>query len=156
MKKQRLSERLMIEKVGIALAICLVFLLNVQFLNAQNSTINVRGVVTDGSGEPIIGASVVQKGNTSRGTDLTGGSYWYKRCTTYNVFNRPYGKGQQGSQAFEYKVNKHNIFWPVPNSAITANNKADLRQNFGYDGYSDQIPMWTNWEEAVADEGGSN
>lgn len=90
------------------------------------------------------------------GTDLTGGSYWYKRCTTYNVFNRPYGKGQQGSQAFEYKVNKHNIFWPVPNSAITANNKADLRQNFGYDGYSDQIPMWTNWEEAVADEGGSN
>lgn len=62
MKKQRLSERLMIEKVGIALAICLVFLLNVQFLNAQNSTINVRGVVTDGSGEPIIGASVVQKG----------------------------------------------------------------------------------------------
>ena len=90
------------------------------------------------------------------GTDLTGGSYWYKRCTTYNVFNRPYGKGQQGSQAFEYKVNKHNIFWPVPNSAITANNKADLRQNFGYDGYSDQIPMWTNWEEAVADEGRSN
>ena len=74
MKKQRLSERLMIEKVGIALAICLVFLLNVQFLNAQNSTINVRGVVTDGSGEPIIGASVVQKGNTSRGTitDLDG------------------------------------------------------------------------------------
>ncbi|MEA4887569.1 MAG: TonB-dependent receptor [Bacteroides graminisolvens] len=64
----------MIEKVGIALAICLVFLLNVQFLNAQNSTINVRGVVTDGSGEPIIGASVVQKGNTSRGTitDLDG------------------------------------------------------------------------------------
>lgn len=74
MKKQRLSERLMIEKVGIALAICLVFLLNVQFLNAQNSTINVRGVVIDGSGEPIIGASVVQKGNTSRGTitDLDG------------------------------------------------------------------------------------
>lgn len=64
----------MIEKVGITLAICLVFLLNVQFLNAQNSTINVKGVVTDAAGEPVIGASVVQKGNTNHGTitDLGG------------------------------------------------------------------------------------
>ena len=86
------------------------------------------------------------------GTDLNGGSYWYRRCTTYNVFNHPYGKGQQGSQTFEYKINKHNLFWPVPNSAITANNQGKLRQNYGYDGYDDSIPMWTNWEEAVADE----
>lgn len=86
------------------------------------------------------------------GTDLSGGSYWFKRCTTYNVFNRPYGKGSQGNQTFEYKVNKHNLFWPVPNSAITANNKAQLRQNYGYDGYDAGIPMWTRWEDAVADE----
>lgn len=86
------------------------------------------------------------------GTDLNGGSYWFRRCTTYNVFNRECGKGSQGSQTFEYKVNKHNIFWPVPNSAITANNKADLRQNYGYDGYSESIPMWTSWEDAEADE----
>ena len=86
------------------------------------------------------------------GTDLNGGSYWYRRCTTYNVFNHPYGKGQQGNQTYEYKVNKHNLFWPVPNSAITANNMGKLRQNYGYDGYDDSIPMWTNWEEAVADE----
>lgn len=86
------------------------------------------------------------------GTDLSGGSYWYKRCTRYNVFNRECGKGSQGSQTFEYKVNKHNIFWPVPNSAITANTNAQLRQNYGYDGYSDTIEMFTNWEDAVADE----
>ena len=30
--------------------------------------------------------------------------------------------------------------------------KGQLRQNFGYDGYSESIPMWTNWEDAVADE----
>jgi len=86
------------------------------------------------------------------GTDLNGGSYWYRRCTTYNVFNHDYGKGQQGNQTFEYKINKHNLFWPVPNSAITANNQGVLRQNYGYDGYDDSIKMWTNWEEAVADE----
>jgi hypothetical protein len=86
------------------------------------------------------------------GTDLNGGSYWYRRCVNYNVFNHDYGKGQQGNQTFEYKINKHNLFWPVPNSAITANNKGTLRQNYGYDGYNENIPMFTNWEDAVADE----
>lgn len=90
------------------------------------------------------------------GTDLNGGSYWFKRCTRYNVFNQPYGKGTSGPQNFEYKINKHNMFWPVPNSAITANNKAQLRQNFGYDGYDANVPMFTDWKEAVADEDSAN
>lgn len=34
--------------------------------------------------------------------------------------------------------------------------KGQLRQNYGYDGYSDDIPMWTNWEDAVADEEKTN
>lgn len=42
-------------------------LLNVQFLNAQSSTINVKGVVNDAMG-PVIGASVVEKGNATNGT----------------------------------------------------------------------------------------
>ncbi len=83
------------------------------------------------------------------GTDLNGGSYWFKRCTRYSLFNR----GPILSKVnLNYQVDKHNIFWPVPNSAITANIGAPLRQNFGYDGYDANIPMWTNWEEAVADE----
>ena len=90
------------------------------------------------------------------GTDLNGGSYWFKRCTTYNVFNRACGKGVSGNQSFEYKINKHNLFWPVPNSAITANNKAKLRQNFGYDGYDESTPMFTNYEDAIADEDTAN
>ena len=51
-----------------------------------------------------------------------------------------------------YQVNKHNLFWPIPNSAITVNIGAKLRQNYGYDGYDDSIEMWTNWEDAAADE----
>lgn len=51
-----------------------------------------------------------------------------------------------------YQVDKRNLFWPIPNSAITANTGARLRQNYGYDGYDEAIPMFTNWEEAVADE----
>lgn len=86
------------------------------------------------------------------GTDLNGGSYWYRRCTHYNIFNHSYGKGQQGNQSFEYKINKHNLFWPVPNDAMTSNTGAQLRQNFGYTGYDDSVPMFTNYEDAIADE----
>lgn len=83
------------------------------------------------------------------GTDLNGGSYWFKRCTRYSIFNH----GTILSKVnLNYQVDKHNLFWPVPNSAITANIGAKLRQNYGYDGYDDSAVMWTNWEEAVADE----
>lgn len=37
------------------------------FLGAQNSTIKVKGVVNDAMG-PVIGASIVEKGNTGNGT----------------------------------------------------------------------------------------
>lgn len=35
---------------------------------------------------------------------------------------------------------------------ITANIEGQLRQNYGYDGYDDSVEMFTNWEDAVADE----
>lgn len=66
MKRQRLFEGLGL-KVYVALAISLALLLNVQFLNAQGSTFNVKGVVNDALG-PVIGASVVEKNNTTNGT----------------------------------------------------------------------------------------
>jgi len=84
------------------------------------------------------------------GTDLSGGSYWYRRCTNYSLFN--HGAIISNSTSLNYQVNKHNLFWPIPNSAITANIGADLRQNYGYDGYDNSIAMWDNWEDAVADE----
>ena len=34
----------------------------------QKSTVTVKGVVKDANGEPIIGATVVEKGNSSNGT----------------------------------------------------------------------------------------
>ena len=87
------------------------------------------------------------------GTDLNGGSYWFKRCTRYSIFNRgPIFSGKE----LNYQVDKRNLFWPVPNSAIIANIGATLRQNYGYDGYDASVPMFTNWEEAVADEDKTN
>lgn len=84
------------------------------------------------------------------GTDKHGGSYWFRRLTTYSLFNN--GPIQSNGVSLNYQVNKRNLFWPVPNSAITANNKAKLRQNYGYDGYDATIPMWDDWQKAVASE----
>ena len=87
------------------------------------------------------------------GTDLNGGSYWYKRTTRYNIFNHG---SIISNKELNYRVDKRNLFWPVPNSAITANIGAPLRQNYGYDGYDDSVFMFDNWEDAVADEETAN
>ena len=42
--------------------------------------------------------------------------------------------------------------WPIPEKEITANNKGQLWQNYGYTGYDANIPVWDNWEDAVADQ----
>ena len=67
MEKLKASQRRELSKVLYTLSICMALLLNVQFLNAQSSKINVKGVVSDAMG-PVIGASVVEKGNTVNGT----------------------------------------------------------------------------------------
>lgn len=86
------------------------------------------------------------------GTTLTGGSYWYQRCVKYSIYNRGYTIASGNATALNYTIDKRNLFWPVPNSAITANNKAALAQNYGYDGYNTSIQIWDNWQDAVADE----
>lgn len=86
------------------------------------------------------------------GTDLADGSYWYQRCVKYSIYNRGYTIASGNATALNYTIDKRNVFWPIPNSAITANNKAELAQNYGYDGYNASVPMWDNWQDAVADE----
>ena len=49
-------------------------------------------------------------------------------------------------------IDKRNLYLPIPQSAIDANRLGKLRQNYGYDKYDDSVPMWGNWQEAVADE----
>ncbi len=88
------------------------------------------------------------------GTDKNNGSYWFRRLTTYSLFNN--GTIQSNGVTLNYQVNKRNLFWPIPNAAITANNGAKLQQNYGYDGYDASVEVWSTWEEAVADEDRKN
>jgi hypothetical protein len=87
------------------------------------------------------------------GTDDGGGSYWYQRIVHYSMYNK--GAVQiaaTGNSNPNYTMDKKNIYWPIPQSAITANNKGVLSQNFGYDGYDPSAPKWETWQEAVEDE----
>lgn len=87
------------------------------------------------------------------GTDATGGSYWYQRINHLSMYNKgPIHIVSTGQSNPNFVMNKHNIYWPIPNKAITANNKGQLHQNFGYDGYDENCDEWDNWEDAVADE----
>lgn len=84
------------------------------------------------------------------GTDKTGGSYWYQRIYKHSAYN--HGEVTVKDGTFDFTMDKHNLYWPIPNSAIAANRKAELAQNFGYDGYNASVEKWDNWEDAVADE----
>lgn len=87
------------------------------------------------------------------GTDPNGGSYWYQRIVNYSMYNKgPIQINATGNSNPNYTMDKKNLYWPVPYAAITANNKGELSQNYGYDGYNPDTPKWTNWEDAVADE----
>ncbi|KXT40766.1 RagB/SusD family nutrient uptake outer membrane protein [Bacteroides intestinalis] len=104
------------------------------------------------SGKPDEWGNTYSKDNWDKqqGTDNVGGSYWYQRIIHYSLYNK--GDIVSNGKTLTYYMDKRNLFWPIPNSAITANNKAQLHQNYGYDGYDASVPMWETWEEAVADE----
>lgn len=55
-------------------------------------------------------------------------------------------------RAINYQMAKHNYYWLVPESEITANLRGRLSQNFGYSGYDASVPVWSNWQDAIADE----
>lgn len=87
------------------------------------------------------------------GTDAQGGSYWYQRLIHHSMYND--GKTVNvvaSNSSFRYTVDKHNLYWPIPESEIKANKTGQLFQNYGYDGYDPSIPEWTTWQEAAADE----
>lgn len=88
-------------------------------------------------------------GNTYTVNNLSDNSYWYQRIQHYSDY---YNKNKVEVKGRKYTMAPHNIYWPIPKTAIDNNLYGKLRQNPGYDGYDGSVPVWTNWQEAVADE----
>lgn len=88
-------------------------------------------------------------GNVYNVNTLSDNSYWYQRIQHYNDY---YNKDKVTVKGRKYTMAPKNIYWPIPQDAINANLYGRLRQNPGYDGYDASVEMWTNWQDAVADE----
>jgi len=88
-------------------------------------------------------------GNTYQVNNLSDNSYWYQRIQHYNDY---YNKNKVTVRNRSYTIAPHNIYWPIPQEAINSNILGKLRQNPGYSGYDAGVEMWTNWQDAVADE----
>lgn len=88
-------------------------------------------------------------GNTYQVDNLSNDNYWYQRIQHYNDY---YNKNKVTVRNRKYTIAPHNIYWPIPQTAINSNLLRKLRQNQGYSGYDASVEMWTNWQDAVADE----
>lgn len=98
----------------------------------------------------------VDNWDKQQGTDNSGGSYWYQRIIHYSLYNKYPNGIVSGPNTLKYTMDKRNIYYPIPNYAITANKTGQLHQNYGYDGYNASVPEWDNWVDAVADEDKTN
>jgi hypothetical protein len=80
-----------------------------------------------------------------------GDTYWWRRIEAHNNF---YNKGAVNARGVRwvYNIAKHNIYFPIPNSVITSNNKFKIAQNYGYAGYDPSDFKWDTWQQAAADE----
>lgn len=93
-------------------------------------------------------------GNTYAVNKLSQNSYWYQRIQHYNNYYNKYDEATNPLMVKnrKYTMAPHNIYLPIPKSAIDANRNGKLKQNEGYDGYDPATPIWETWEEAIADE----
>lgn len=75
-------------------------------------------------------------------------NWYYDRMSKKNniFFNvtagqpRHFAYGDGGSNVLVYDMSPFHIFWPVPESAINDNTKAQLNQNYGYVGHEKNVP----------------
>lgn len=64
-------------------------------------------------------------------------NWWYDRTMMFNNwYTTPRFTFRGGAPA---KISPHNMYWPIPQSVITANTKGVINQNLGYDGAENNI-----------------
>ncbi len=77
----------------------------------------------------------------SFGTD----NFYYDRIMETTDF---YNQGVHANNGQEYTMSPYHVLWPIPQAAISTNTKGVLNQNFGYDGYENNLePLDTISEE---------
>ncbi len=68
-------------------------------------------------------------------------NFYYDRIMEYTNF---YNKGVKANNGQEYTMSPFHVLWPVPQAAITSNTQGRLNQNYGYDGFANNLPPLTS------------
>jgi len=79
--------------------------------------------------------------------DENSNSYWWHRITKYNNY---YNKGVRTLHNDEYKMAKHNIFWPISQGNIDPNLYGRINQNYGYTGFENNETPISSLQELQA------
>ncbi len=84
-------------------------------------------------------------GKTYRGKAYTKAAFgtsnfFYDRVMEYTDF---YNKGVKANNGQEYTMSPYHVLWPIPQAAISSNTQGQLNQNYGYDGYGNNVPPLT-------------
>ncbi|MDR2920031.1 MAG: RagB/SusD family nutrient uptake outer membrane protein [Tannerella sp.] len=62
-------------------------------------------------------------------------NYWFDRVINQGKL---YNRGIVW-ELYEYKISPYHVFWPIPQTAIDANNKGRINQNIGYNGVDKNV-----------------
>ncbi len=80
------------------------------------------------------------KSNTYSEADFATKNFFFDRITEKNDF---YNKGVRAVNGQEFTMSPYHVLWPVPQTTINSNPKGVINQNFGYDGYTNNVPALT-------------
>lgn len=76
------------------------------------------------------------KGNTYSVADFGTKNFYYDRIIEKNDF---YNKNVKAVNGQEYTMSPFHVLWPIPQKSIDSNPKGVINQNYGYDGYANNV-----------------
>jgi hypothetical protein len=80
------------------------------------------------------------RGKTYTKADFGKSNFFYDRIMEYTDF---YNKGVKANNGQEYTMSPYHVLWPIPQAAISSNTQGQINQNYGYDGYGNNVPPLT-------------
>ena len=76
------------------------------------------------------------KGRTYSMDNFSEENFFYNRIMDVTDF---YNKGVKNNYGLEYTMQPYHVLWPIAEEAIASNVQGHINQNYGYDGYENNV-----------------
>ncbi|MGD0340612.1 MAG: RagB/SusD family nutrient uptake outer membrane protein, partial [Bacteroidales bacterium] len=84
-------------------------------------------------------------GNTYSVANFSVKNFYYDRVMEKNEY---YNKGFTAINGQQFTMSPFHVLWPVPQVSINSNTRGVINQNYGYDGYANNVPPLTTIDPA--------